>query len=353
MRRYVSRFGTPRAYVPRSARNGARVEAVEPRILLTTFTVTTAADAGPGSLREAIVAANANAGADLIAFSIGTGPQTIRPATDLPAVDDATTIDGRTQPGWQGTPVVRLDGPAAGMDSVGLHLRGERAQVLDLSVTGFGTGLRLRGDHQAVAGCYVGLDPAGAPGANTYGIELSASFATIGSAADANGGTIADGNVISGNSNVVGFGFGLWVLGHNNTIVGNRIGTNPAGTVKVPNGTGIVVWGGSNHIGTPEAATAGSRNVISGNRRWFRPPRRRDQGIRSLKTSSPPRRDGSDAPAGARSFWFVPPAGPASPPAIRVDPPGCFRYTVTLPGGGDFVPSRPPGPTDTVLKRKT
>ena len=40
-----------------------------------TFTVTTVADSGPGSLRQAILDANANPGADQIHFNIsGTGP---------------------------------------------------------------------------------------------------------------------------------------------------------------------------------------------------------------------------------------------------------------------------------------
>ncbi len=45
-----------------------------------TFTVTTAADSGAGSLRQAILDANANAGADTIAFDIpGSGIHTITP----------------------------------------------------------------------------------------------------------------------------------------------------------------------------------------------------------------------------------------------------------------------------------
>jgi hypothetical protein len=43
---------------------------LEPRTLLSTFTVTTTADAGPGSLRRAMLDANALAGADQIVFAI-------------------------------------------------------------------------------------------------------------------------------------------------------------------------------------------------------------------------------------------------------------------------------------------
>ncbi len=66
----------------------------------TTFTVTNTDDSGAGSLRQAILDANANPGADVIAFSIvGSGVHTITPADELPTIADAVTIDGYTQPG--------------------------------------------------------------------------------------------------------------------------------------------------------------------------------------------------------------------------------------------------------------
>ncbi len=67
-----------------------------------TYTVTTAADPGAGSLRAAITAANVNPGNDLIDFNIlPPGPYTIIPSTPLPPLTDpaGVTIDGITQPG--------------------------------------------------------------------------------------------------------------------------------------------------------------------------------------------------------------------------------------------------------------
>src|SRR5262245_24322462 len=65
-----------------------------------TFTVTTTADSGAGSLRDAIAQANAAPGADTIAFNIaGAGGHTIVLASALPAVTDVLTIDGYTQAG--------------------------------------------------------------------------------------------------------------------------------------------------------------------------------------------------------------------------------------------------------------
>ena len=68
--------------------------------LAATLTVTNTNDSGTGSLREAILIANANAGTDLIAFNIpGAGPHSIQPLSGLPIVTDSLAIDGYTQPG--------------------------------------------------------------------------------------------------------------------------------------------------------------------------------------------------------------------------------------------------------------
>lgn len=66
-----------------------------------TYTVTNTADSGAGSLRQAILDANGTPGvADTIAFNIrGAGVHTITPASGLPTITDAVTIDGYTQPG--------------------------------------------------------------------------------------------------------------------------------------------------------------------------------------------------------------------------------------------------------------
>jgi hypothetical protein len=68
----------------------------------TTFTVTNTNDSGAGSLRQAIDATNANAGADAIKFNIpGNEVKTISPASALPDITDTVAIDGYTQPGTE------------------------------------------------------------------------------------------------------------------------------------------------------------------------------------------------------------------------------------------------------------
>jgi hypothetical protein len=82
-----------------------------------TFTVTTTADSGPGSLRQAILDANATPDADAITFNIaGSGVKTISPASGLPTISQPVTIDGWTQggPGYAGPPLIELNGTSAG-----------------------------------------------------------------------------------------------------------------------------------------------------------------------------------------------------------------------------------------------
>jgi hypothetical protein len=118
----------------------ARAERLEYRTLLSVFTVTTAADEGPGSLRQAILDANLNAGADDIHFDVPgvtRVARTIRPLSPLPADGGDLTIDGTTQPGYSGTPLIELEGSGAGPDANGLSL-GARSAVRGVVVNRFG-----------------------------------------------------------------------------------------------------------------------------------------------------------------------------------------------------------------------
>src|SRR3954451_17221141 len=77
-----------------------RLEAMEDRTLLSTLLVTSTADNGPGSLRQAILDSNAAAGqTNTIDFAItGGGVQTIAPLSALPAITQAVLLDGFSQP---------------------------------------------------------------------------------------------------------------------------------------------------------------------------------------------------------------------------------------------------------------
>ena len=207
------------------------------------LTVTTAADLADGnvgsielllgnpgadgkiSLREAIAAsnntANTAAGPDRILFNIGGGGlQTIRVQSALPTITQALVIDGSSQPGWAGAPLIELDGSAAGGASVGLSITGGGSTVRALVINQFRAGgISLTGaGGNWVAGNYIGLSANGSSAAGNAkdGIYIESANNTIG------GTTAADRNVISGNGWA---GIDLWrSSATGNLILGNYIG---------------------------------------------------------------------------------------------------------------------------------
>ncbi len=75
-----------------------------------TFTVTTTADSGAGSLRQGLLDADASPDPDTITFDIpGGGEHTITLASPLTVASDVT-IDGTSQPGYAGTNVITISG---------------------------------------------------------------------------------------------------------------------------------------------------------------------------------------------------------------------------------------------------
>jgi hypothetical protein len=159
---------------PRRRPTFGRVEILEGRQLLTTFAVTSLADSGFGTLRQAILSANSNPGPDAIDFEV-TGTIKVGP-TSLPAITDAVDIDGSTAPGFAGSPVVTID--FAGTQ--GLHFaQGADASILKgLSlVRASNAGVTLDASHVAVQGNYIGVLPDGktAAGNGGDGVQIDAS----------------------------------------------------------------------------------------------------------------------------------------------------------------------------------
>src|SRR5262249_36627742 len=115
------------------------IEAFEDRLLLSTFLVTNTDDSGKGSLRQAIRDANATPEKNTIAFAIGKGGvQTIRPLSQLPVITRPVVIDGSSQPGFMGKPLIELNGSSAGPNSIGLDIEGGSTMVKDLAIDAFG-----------------------------------------------------------------------------------------------------------------------------------------------------------------------------------------------------------------------
>ena len=226
---------------------------------MATLTVTNTNDSGAGSLRQAILDANATPGLDMISFNIGAGGlQTITPASPLPDINDAVVIDGTTQPGFVGTPVIELNGANAGA-SQGLSLLADGSTVRGLIINRFQfAGIFLNSvSTNVIEGNYIGTNAAGTAALGNAGLGIHL-FA--GSSDNVIGGTLPNTrNVISGN------GAGIQIDGGTGNVVqGNFIGTDASGTVAVGNANGGINIGDSanNVIG---GLTAAARNIISGN----------------------------------------------------------------------------------------
>ena len=109
-----------------------------------TFTVSNTNDSGAGSLRQAILDANANAGADIIEFSVSG---VLVPATVLPTITESVTIDGTTAPGYvAGSPTFHIDYLGTSLSSSG-PADDVTIDGIDVSSSGSigGTGIRLSG----------------------------------------------------------------------------------------------------------------------------------------------------------------------------------------------------------------
>jgi len=273
---------------------------VEPRLLLASFTVNSADDdpSGPTpgmvTLRDAINDVNNDTtdvagNPDVIKFAI-SGTPTISLAADLPPITVPVFIDGTSQPGYSGSPLIQIDGTSAGLNANGLTISGGNSTVQGLDIEQFGgngidlnsnggdviggttpgagniisgnvgDGVRIinGSNYNLVQGNSIGTDASGTQlfsnGAN--GVEISGSdHNTIG------GTTPGAGNVISGN-----FGDGVRIFNSNDNLVqGNSIGTDASGTEplgNVGNGVEISLFSLQNTIG---GTTPGAGNVISDN----------------------------------------------------------------------------------------
>ena len=245
-----------------------------PTVPLTNI-VTTTADYGPGSLRAAIYYATDHPGS-AIRFDIPTsdpgysnGVFNIHLTGMLPPlVANGTIIDGSTQPGFAGKPLIFVDGSqilSETFTSDTFLIYSASNQIKNLSFSGFDwNGLTLEyadATNNTISGCWFGLDFSGTnPAPNAYQGILIAN----GASGNVIGGTNAlERNVISGNSQ-----YGIFITDSNttgNVVLGNYIGTDASGTNAVPNGkSGVLIGGGANAnlIGSTNPA---GRNILSGN----------------------------------------------------------------------------------------
>jgi uncharacterized repeat protein (TIGR01451 family) len=245
-------------------RRGHSAITVTPSSTQNNFVVNSVADNGPGTLREAIMMANANVGADQISFDLGV-TQTINLMSPLPAIADQLTIDGSTQAGFSGSPIVELNCLGAGDQDAGLVINAANCTIRSLVINrvqgplGQGNGILISSNNAIIEGNFIGTNVAGNSASGNEGVGVrvaNTSGVLIG------GSGAAARNLISGNV----FG-GVELSGLQSTninIFGNFIGCNAAGTaaLSAAEGVAIVSNANGNMVG---GAAAGQRNLISGN----------------------------------------------------------------------------------------
>jgi len=133
----------------RAASRGIAIEPLERRRVLATFTVSTLAASGPGSLRQAILDANAASGDDTIQFT--QAGQIFVGSTALPAITGPLTIDGATAPGFSGKPVVQVNFQSH--SGLTVAAGGNGSAIRSLSLTGASNaGLTLAASDVTVSG---------------------------------------------------------------------------------------------------------------------------------------------------------------------------------------------------------
>lgn len=220
----------------------ARPERLESRraLVASIFTVTTLADSGAGSLRQAILDANAAPGFDHIDFAVAG---VIRVgASALPAITDGVAINGTTAPGYAGSPVIRVDFQNTPGLSLATGAGFSRIESLSL-VDAAGAGVTIAASHTVLAGNRIGLWGNGVTLEPNRGdgvlVQAGAEGTVIGLGAAK---SFQLSNVISGN-----LGNGITISGGEGTIVAaNYIGTDATGRIPLGNrGHGIRLTAGA------------------------------------------------------------------------------------------------------------
>jgi uncharacterized repeat protein (TIGR01451 family) len=231
-----------------------------------TYTVTNTYDAGAGSLRQAILDANANVGKDVINFAIpGAGPHVISLITTLPAITEQITINGYSQPqsypgssDYQAKILIVVDfNMISGSGFIFTFTTGS-SDISGLSVVnatgGTSAGIYLNNCGVTnITGNMIGLYPDGSAGGNYVGIKIAGSDNSI------IGGSDANRNIISNNYT---YGILIQNIAANeatgNTISYNYIGTDATGMMNRAN-----IFDGI-HITVCDANVI-TNNIISGN----------------------------------------------------------------------------------------
>jgi hypothetical protein len=218
-------------------------------VLAAPLSVTNTDDSGPGSLRQAILDANASAGTDTIDFDVSG---TITLTTSLPAITDAAglTIDGTGQTiaisGDNSVPVIQV--------GAGSALTLQRVTVRDA----FGQPA-IRNDGQlTIDNCIIRDNTGGAAGGISSAGHLSVSNSTIADNTGNVGGIASTGSVTITQSTISG-NTGSWVGG-----ISHAAGLLKLTDSQVTNNSGTFVGGVSSGVSVVVVNSTFSGNMITG-----------------------------------------------------------------------------------------
>jgi uncharacterized repeat protein (TIGR01451 family) len=257
-----------------------------------------------GSLRQALISANAATGSSSIVFNIPTTDPNWNPATGvflirpivqpvptnpqafygLPTLESTITLDGYTQPGASPNTLangdnakvlIQIDGSlitVPGVIAIGLYDE-VGSTVRGLVLTGFNftggqatvngaRGIDDDGVDDFLEGNFIGTDATGKiANPNNGGIFLENEIQHTATQGTVVGGTTPQArNIISGNSNS---GVSIVYTAVNPQIEGNYIGVDSSGALGLGNGDAGVSFNGATV--TVGGTLAGAGNVISGN----------------------------------------------------------------------------------------
>ena len=233
-------------------------------------------DYAPGSLRIAIAQANAIPGAQTISFNIpGAATIQLYLYNPLPAITDALTIDGFTQPGSSpntnpmGAPSnaqikIEITGPGfTGFFTAGLEFQAT-GTVRGVAISGYSNDIYVTAPDVVIEGNYLGTDASGlvwSPQASGSEVNIAADRCRVGGAVPASRNVICHADLA------------VWVQAADARIFGNYIGVGADGATPIPNSDGILLYNGASgaHVGSSVLATslnAAEKNVIAHNNQF-------------------------------------------------------------------------------------
>lgn len=194
-----------------------------------TFIVTSTNDVGAGTLRQAMIDANATTNADVIAFNIpGAGPHDIYLFTALPIITNSLTIDGFTQSGSKSNTLMygnnsdlRINIQPSAQGFGGFHVQTNYVTIRGLSLRRYQVAAVYlqTGVSNVVEGCLFGTDTNGV-------LDLSNGYMAV---RIANSSFNRIGGTNAWQHNMIAFGNGAGVgifsgsANTNNAILGNSI----------------------------------------------------------------------------------------------------------------------------------